>query len=630
MTAILPEALQPLRSAAVWCVWKVEERDGKPTKVPYRSHLSKARSNDPTTWQAFDKLPHGNGFAGPGLMLGDGRQGIDLDMCIGVSGELEPWAAEIVDRLDSYTEVSPSGRGLKVYLRGPAGGQSSEVSFGEPVEIAPGTTKRREIALYTGKRFFAFTGDIYRNRSMREVSPEDIAWLREKIEATRRVESRRKTGGKRGNLRDFLGDDWDAELYPLPQGLQNLIREGVPEGQRSDQFHHTVCWLADQGKTAEQIGALLARYPNGIATKYDGRLEQEVVRCLKKRQERREEDKPHTDQGGDAQKYRLLSVAELLALPPTRWLVNDLLPARGLAVLYGEPGSGKSFLALDIVAHLARQQPWADRRVRRAKVVYVVLEGNLRNRLDAYRQHHGLTDADLVDLKLIQNQPLNLLIGSSVPGLIASLRAQLGEDAGDLVIVIDTLARAMPGGDENASKDMGALIAACGEIERHLTALVVLVHHSGKDAGRGARGWSGLKGAADAEIVCERDGNQRTATFAKVKDGADGVAFEFRLEVVDVGPRTAIDPDAEWHERITSCVAVVTGDAEPKAKQKALGKHQKTLLTALRNSGPWIRKQCEDFMQAAGIPRNRRKEVIDSLLLAGVIEDTVAGLRVKT
>ena len=307
----------------------------------------------------------------------------------------------------------------------------------------------------------------------------------------------------------------------------------------------------------------------------------------------------------------------------------DALPARGLCVLYGEPGSGKSFFVLDLVAHILRGQPWAGRRTRRASVVYVSLEGHLRDRVEAYQAHHGLGDGDLDGLRVIQGQPLDLLSDGAAAQLAASIRAALGDHDGAIVVVLDTLARAMPGGNENAGEDMGAAIAACGALERELGALVILVHHAGKDLSRGARGWSGLRGAADAEILIERDGDNRHAKLAKVKDGIDGAAVQFSLQVVDLGPRSEVDPDAGPAERRSSCVAAVTdAHAKPKPNAKTLGRNQRMLLAALRN-GPMTRHEAHAFMEKAGVPRRSRYDAIDALLVAGLAIDSVTGLRVK-
>ena len=334
----------------------------------------------------------------------------------------------------------------------------------------------------------------------------------------------------------------------------------------------------------------------------------------------------------DTVRYRLKTTADLARESSPPWLIVDLLPARGLAVLYGESGSGKSFFALDVAAHLARKRRWANRRTRKATVVYIALEGHMANRLAAYKRHHDLTDSDLADLRTVQGTPLNLLDKNAVPALVADVKAQLADYTGDLVVVVDTLARAMPGGSENASEDMGRVVEAGAQIERELQALVLLIHHSGKDAARGARGWSGLRGAADAEIVVERDGDRRRASFAKVKDGRDGEAVEFTLEVIDLGPRDEVDPDADPGERVTSCVAVVTeAYAKPKNNDTGrLGKHQRLLLDALRTNGPWTRTKAYEFMSQAGVTKNRTCEAIDGLLLRGLVDDIApVGLKAR-
>ena len=338
---------------------------------------------------------------------------------------------------------------------------------------------------------------------------------------------------------------------------------------------------------------------------------------------------PATHDIADRRDFELMTVRQLRATPAPQWLVVDALPARGLCVLYGEPGSGKSFFVLDLVAHICRGQPWAGRRTRKASVVYVSLEGHLRDRVEAYQAHHGLCDGDLDGLRVIQGQPLDLLSDGAAAQLAASIRAALGDHDGAVVVVLDTLARAMPGGNENAGEDMGAAIAACGALERELGALVILVHHAGKDLSRGARGWSGLRGAADAEILIERDGDNRQAKLAKVKDGIDGAAVQFSLQVVDLGPRSEVDPDAGPAERRSSCVAAVTdAHAKPKPNAKTLGRNQRMLLAALRN-GPMTRHEAHAFMEKAGVPRRSRYDAIDALLVAGLAIDSATGLRVK-
>ena len=145
--------------------------------------------------------------------------------------------------------------------------------------------------------------------------------------------------------------------------------------------------------------------------------------------------------------------------------------------------------------------------------------------------------------------------------LLQSLDIRLPADRADLVqaaraagfaggvLAIDTLNRAAPGMDENDSKSMGEAIGALKAIQAALGGLVLLVHHTGKDAAKGLRGHSSLHAALDAAVEVARDGDRREWKMNKAKDGEDGEAHPFRLDVVEVGT----DEDGE---PVTSCVVV--------------------------------------------------------------------------
>lgn len=279
MTATLPQALEPLRHSARWVSWRREKVGDRITKVPYTSHGRRAKADDAATWRTFDQLDHNNGFDGPGVVLGDELQGVDLDVCIDADGVLEPWAAEVVERLDSYTEVSPSGRGLKVFFYGPPG-PSAKVTFGAPVDIGEDKPKTRELAYFTAARYFTVTGRLWRERAVRRINDDDAQWLRAKVENLRTLERARKDAGKAKSGKP-AGDAPKFTRGSLPDDLMRLIAEGVPEGERSEQFFHAVRWCADCGLTADQITNLIDAHPDGIGAKYAGRVGVEVERCLR-------------------------------------------------------------------------------------------------------------------------------------------------------------------------------------------------------------------------------------------------------------------------------------------------------------------------------------------------------------
>ena len=141
---------EELRRRPQWLVWKLEERDSKPTKIPYiAGGVGKASSTDSETWRSFDEavvaLKTGR-YDGIGFVFstGDPYAGIDLDDCRNPeTGELEVWAAKTVQDLDSYAEVSPSGTGVHIIVRGKAPNK-----------------KRGKVEAYSSERYFTITGQV--------------------------------------------------------------------------------------------------------------------------------------------------------------------------------------------------------------------------------------------------------------------------------------------------------------------------------------------------------------------------------------------------------------------------------------------------------------------------------------
>ncbi|HET8671177.1 MAG TPA: hypothetical protein VFM05_11275, partial [Candidatus Saccharimonadales bacterium] len=168
-----PDKFTPRNMKAVkqWVVWKLEKRWGKPTKVPYNSISgARAKSNDSSTWNTLGaamKAHSTSKYSGIGFMFANGFAGVDLDECRNSeTGEIDAWALEIVGQLTSYTEVSPSGCGLHVFIRGklPGDGLKRNVN-GHKIEI------------YDSGRFFTFTGEHV------EGTPKEVFERQEQIES---------------------------------------------------------------------------------------------------------------------------------------------------------------------------------------------------------------------------------------------------------------------------------------------------------------------------------------------------------------------------------------------------------------------------------------------------------------
>lgn len=320
----------------------------------------------------------------------------------------------------------------------------------------------------------------------------------------------------------------------------------------------------------------------------------------------------------EPRRFRLHTVDELLSRPYSTWTVRDVIPASGLVVVYGGPGSGKTFLMLDMTMAIARGIKWHGRRTKQGIAVYVAGEGALRGRVTAYLRQNELDD---VPGFFALESAVNLLDqNADVPDLIDCIRAKVG-DQPVRMIVIDTLARAMPGGNENASEDMGAVIGSAGKLSAAFSCVLAFVHHSGKDDTKGSRGHSSLKGACDAEISVKRDGDAREATAEKVRDGPDAMSLlTFRLQPIDLGAVSEFDPDAEEWERITSCV-VSTSDVPARPRREPSTKNQQSALAAIRATLAAEGKRAltqEEALRCirAGtdMARNRAHEAIEGLI----------------
>lgn len=304
-------------------------------------------------------------------------------------------------------------------------------------------------------------------------------------------------------------------------------------------------------------------------------------------------------------RYRLMRADEVVDAPPLHWLVRGVLPSAGLAALFGASGSGKSFLALDLCAAVADGgAEWFACRVKAAPVVYVALEGEagFSQRVKAWQLHHG---RDLPDSLRFVMQALDLRNGDDVSE-IAEAVAAAGAASG--LLVIDTLNRAASGADENSVVDMGAIIAAAKDLQAKLGGLVLLVHHSGKDATKGLRGHSSLHAALDAAIEVSRTDDRRDWRIAKAKDGDDGKAHPFKLEVVEIG-------EHDDGEAITSCVVVADEDAPADFRRMIAPKsgNQKVVWDAL---GELLRKAGDIRPKdaPASLPQGRPTITVDAAI----------------
>jgi hypothetical protein len=239
--------------------------------------------------------------------------------------------------------------------------------------------------------------------------------------------------------------------------------------------------------------------------------------------------------------------------------VEGLLIDASMAVVYGESNCGKTFFVSDLGLHVALGWPWRGREVEQGGVIYCALEGShgIANRVAAFRMEHGL-EGSKVPFAVVPYSLNMLNPDADTPRLIQTIK-----DASEhlsipvRLVVIDTLARALAGGNENASEDMGAVVINTDKVRAATKACVVYIHHSGKDTAKGARGHSSLRAATDTEIEITRADNESPSIARAVKQREMDTSgeFAFKLKVIELGVNRR-------GKAVTSCVIETVGEEE--------------------------------------------------------------------
>ena len=258
------------------------------------------------------------------------------------------------------------------------------------------------------------------------------------------------------------------------------------------------------------------------------------------------------------------------------YMVKGWLGQQQMSVVYGPSNVGKSFFCLDLAYCIAANMEWRGHKVRGGAVLYLATEGGnaFRNRVYAL---HKLYNASNVPLA-VRASPVNLLNPEADMPELGALCKEIEQQHGKLsLIVIDTLSRAMAGGNENGPEDMTSFIANIDALRDYTGAHTMIVHHTGKDAAQGARGHSSLRAATDTEIELEVNGTLRTATATKQRDLEPAKPFAFKLQIHELGN----DPD---DDPVTTCTIEQADDNEVHdAKQKRpKGRNQIALLEAFK------------------------------------------------
>lgn len=598
---------EPLRQCEGWLVWRYEQHgnEAKPRKVPYyvtgnprhgKQGSPEDRARLTSYAAALRHLLDGKGD-GIGLaMLHDwGLTAIDIDNCVAEDGSVP----EIVEHLAArtYVEYSPSKKGVRAFVRGNLGNHKSSSGPDGPYGL--------ETFYSTG--YVTITGNSLDTCQLLGTD-ETIADIDDYIVG---ICQRRF-----GSLENFEVDPDDPFVGLEPRlglsvdEMQELLSRLDPDMGRDRwirvgaALHHETegddtgfeLWNDWSMGGAKYIGADDLRKDWDSFDRRAGTRRRNVTMATVKHmvnQSLASADDilgsiDHTAGGSSVAtpvdydgKYPVRPAAWMASQPPMDWIVKGVLPRADIGMIYGAPGSGKSFLAFDMAAAIARGIDWCGAKVKQGRVVILAAEGGggYGKRVQAYCRQYDI-DAASLDIGIINARP-NIMEVDEVREIAKAIKAS----GGCAVLIMDTLAQVTPGANENSGEDMGRALAHARVLAEVTGAMVVLVHHSGKDQSKGSRGWSGMLGAVDVEIavIRDEDRNYREFRVTKQKDGEDGLRHAFKLDVVTLGE----DADGD---KITSCVVVFTevqkkASREPDKKIKRRGQWQRHILEVIEIVG---------------------------------------------
>ena len=274
---------------------------------------------------------------------------------------------------------------------------------------------------------------------------------------------------------------------------------------------------------------------------------------------------------------QLLYPGDAKPILTSNYLVKRWLDRGTTSVIYGESNIGKSFFVMDMAYCVAAGIDWHGYKTVQGPVLYLALEGGLgmANRLYAIQQKYGRNNVPLA----VRRAPLDMLNSDEDLQTLGALIQEVQDQYGQLaMIVIDTLSRALAGGDENSSTDLGRMVKVSDAVVEQCGAHVSMVHHSGKDQSRGARGHSLLRAAVSTEIELTKMDGVSFATATKQRDQEPAEPFAFVLESMDLGQ------DQDGDQVTTAVVKAASQEDAQEAKQKKRpsGKNQLTIWNAFK------------------------------------------------
>ncbi len=541
----IPEELKTGTRFVNW-KWELITNDKKGqkawTKPPYQPNGQPAKSNDPSTWVTFEEAlaAHQNGkFDGIGRCFGpdDPFTAFDVDGCRLADGSPTKFAQKLIDGLSSYFEITPSGKGYRIWAQGKKPGPRSR-DTGKDVEIYDGSSKR----------YLCLTGHIPngRHRKIESRQAEINAAYNEIFRESNPGPSRYQSHEEGEPFK------WDGEIHHLPirAETKGMILNGRPGGYRSEPMMSVLNALVWSNLSDEEIYGVFEQYPIGEKYREKGENRRKwlgpqiekartsvIDRAMASNHPSKE--KPQEPEGKPEEQrsnFELVDADDLiLNLTPPEFLIDTIFESNTMGQLFGHYGGYKTFISCSMACSVATGTPWMGHPVKQGPVVYILGEGHggFGRRLRAWCMYHNIKKFNR--MLMTSRRPAMLTAPESAEAVKRSIEQFAAKVGPPVLIVIDTLNRNFGPGNENSTEDMTKFVSNIDQYIRG-DANILVVHHSGHLEKSRGRGSSALPAAIDTEykVTAVRKMLCRLQC-TKMKDAEEPTDMNIEMKLVIIG-----------------------------------------------------------------------------------------------
>ena len=269
---------------------------------------------------------------------------------------------------------------------------------------------------------------------------------------------------------------------------------------------------------------------------------------------------------------------------PIPWLIDGLIRVGERSDMYGQAGAGKTYLALDMGFSIAQGKPWMGRNTLEGLVLYIASENpqSVEARMKAYRTHLKYKGESLC----IYKKPFDLFNSDSDSNDLIEFINTSSKTKGKpfRLIIFDTLSKVMVGANENLTADMNKVMAKIDRIISNAQAHCMVLHHTGKDPSKGARGSNSLLGAIDTELKVDRLQSSRYIEVTKQRDGNDGERIGFDIQSSNLKDQDGNPILNEKGEPINIAIVVAKDSPTNFTRATRVNKIEKAILSDLENT----------------------------------------------